>query len=189
MRVPWRIAIMRRMSDLPAHLFFFNLLQVEVQDESDPRTFPESFFTLDNTYFIRVKDRARSHEIEQIIRRLASEDYTKFQSLMLGLTSAVEKVRGQVFNLGTESGNYTKDEIVGLILKRLPETVIEYKDLTFGGDMRDITVSFEKIRRELGFDAKLSVDDGVRELVHALRTGMIRNPQDEKYRNAQFIVQ
>ena len=111
------------------------------------------------------------------------------RGLMLGLASAVEKVRGQVFNLGTESGNYTKDEIVGLILKRLPETVIDYKDLTFGGDMRDITVSFEKIRRELGFDAKLSVDDGVRELVHALRTGLIRNPQDEKYRNAQFIVQ
>jgi hypothetical protein len=55
--------------------------------------------------------------------------------------------------------------------------------------MRDITVSFEKIRRELGFMAELTVDDGVRELVHALRTGLIRNPQDEKYRNAQFIIQ
>jgi nucleoside-diphosphate-sugar epimerase len=76
-----------------------------------------------------------------------------------------------------------------LVIKRLPETVVDYKDLTFGGDMRDIKVSFEKIRRELGYDAQLTVDDGVRELVHALRTGLIRNPQDEKYRNAQFIVQ
>ena len=64
-----------------------------------------------------------------------------------------------------------------------------YKDLTFGGDMRDITVSFEHIRRELGFDAKLTVDDGVREIVQVLRDGIIRNPQDEKYTNARFIVQ
>jgi len=104
------------------------------------------------------------------------------RGLMLGLT-------GQIFNLGSESGNYTKDEIVGLVIKRMPETVVQYKDLTFGGDMRDITVSFEKIGRELGFNAGLTVDDGVRELVHALRTGMIRDPQDERYRNAQFIVQ
>jgi hypothetical protein len=55
--------------------------------------------------------------------------------------------------------------------------------------MRDITVSFEKIQRELDFHAELTVDNGVRELVHALRTGLIRNPQDERYRNAQFIVQ
>jgi nucleoside-diphosphate-sugar epimerase len=111
------------------------------------------------------------------------------RGLMLGLISPVEKVRGQIFNLGSKSGNYTKDEIVGLVIKRLPETVIQYKDLTFGGDMRDLTVSFEKIARELGFTAELNVDDGVRELVHALRTGLIHDPQNERYRNAQFIVQ
>jgi nucleoside-diphosphate-sugar epimerase len=111
------------------------------------------------------------------------------RGLMLGFTAPEEKVCGQIFNLGAESGNFTKDEIVGLVIKRMPETVIQYKDLTFGGDMRDITVSFEKIRRELGFNAELTVDDGVRELVHALRTGLIRDPQDKRYRNAQFIVQ
>ena len=55
------------------------------------------------------------------------------------LEAPAEKVRGQVYNLGTENGNYTKDQIVGLVLKRMPETEVEYKDLTFGGDMRDIT--------------------------------------------------
>jgi hypothetical protein len=33
------------------------------------------------------------------------------------------------------------------------------------------------------------VDDGVREVVNALRLGMILHPQDEQYRNARFIVQ
>jgi nucleoside-diphosphate-sugar epimerase len=111
------------------------------------------------------------------------------RGMLLGLNAPEEKVRGQVFNLGLDDGNYTKDEIVGLVIKRLPETVVRYKDLTFGGDMRDIRVSFEKIKRELGFKAMLNVDDGVREVVHALRSGLIRNPTDERYRNAQFIVQ
>jgi nucleoside-diphosphate-sugar epimerase len=111
------------------------------------------------------------------------------RGIQLGLDSPEAKVRGQVYNLGTENGNYTKDEIVNLVLKRMPETVVDYKDLTFGGDMRDITVSFEKVRRKLGYETTLNVDDGIRELVFALKSGLIRNPHDEKYRNAQFIVQ
>jgi len=111
------------------------------------------------------------------------------RGMSMGIEAAEKKIRGQIFNLGTEMGNYTKDEIVGLVVKRLPETVVTYKDLTFGGDMRDLTVSFEKIKRELGFEATLTAEDGVREVVHALRTGLIRNPHDERYRNAQFIVQ
>ncbi len=111
------------------------------------------------------------------------------RGIQIGLDAPGDKVRGQVYNLGTERGNYTKDEIVNLVLKRLPETVVFYKDLSFGGDMRDLTVSFEKIKRELGFEAALTVDDGIRELIFALKSGLIRNPHDERYRNAQFIVQ
>jgi nucleoside-diphosphate-sugar epimerase len=110
------------------------------------------------------------------------------RGVIMGIQAEKEKVRGQVFNLGTENGNYSKNDIVQLVLKRMPETIVEYKDLTFGGDMRDITVSFEKIKRVLGFDTTLNVDDGVREVLFALKTGLIRNPTDDRYRNAQFIV-
>jgi nucleoside-diphosphate-sugar epimerase len=111
------------------------------------------------------------------------------RGIMLGLGAKTDQVRGQVYNLGTDNGNYTKDQIVALVLKRIPETTVEYKNLTFGGDMRDITVSFAKIKRELGFETTLDVDDGIREVLNALKTGLIRDPMDEKYRNAQFIVQ
>ena len=111
------------------------------------------------------------------------------RGVVMGLEAERDKVRGQVFNLGTENGNYSKNEIVNFILKRMPETVVEYKNLTFGGDMRDITVSFEKIKRVLGFNTTLTVDDGVREVLFALKSGLIRNPTEDRYRNAQFIVQ
>jgi nucleoside-diphosphate-sugar epimerase len=111
------------------------------------------------------------------------------RGIMLGLEAPEAAVRGQVYNLGTDDGNYTKDEIVALIKKHLPETTVTHKDLTFGGDMRDITVSFDKIHRGLGYHTTLTVEDGVCEVVQALRSGLIRNPHDEHYRNAQFIVQ
>jgi len=109
--------------------------------------------------------------------------------ILLGLDAPEEKIRGQVYNVGDDQGNLTKDEVVTLVLKRLPETHVTYKDLTFGGDMRDISVAFEKIQQELGFKTRFTVDDGIRQVLHALRMGLIRNPQDPRYRNAQFIVQ
>jgi nucleoside-diphosphate-sugar epimerase len=111
------------------------------------------------------------------------------RGLILGLQAPEEKVSCQVYNLGSDNGNFTKDEIVEMVLKRLPETVVTYKDMTFGGDMRDITVSYEKIKSELGYQTRLTPDDGIREMIHAIRTGLISNPQDQRYRNAQFIVQ
>jgi hypothetical protein len=55
--------------------------------------------------------------------------------------------------------------------------------------MRDITVSYKKIQQELGFKTILTPDDGIREVLHAIRSGLIGNPQNQRYRNAQFIVQ
>lgn len=111
------------------------------------------------------------------------------QGIILTLEAPIGKVQGEVYNVGVESGNLTKNEVVTLILKRLPETNVIYKDLTFGGDMRDITVSFSKIQKELGFLTKYSVDDGIREVLNALRFQIIKNPGDLRYRNARFIVQ
>jgi nucleoside-diphosphate-sugar epimerase len=107
----------------------------------------------------------------------------------LGLEAPLESIRGQVFNLGSDAANHTKDEIVQLIQRHVPGTEITYKDLSFGGDMRNITVSFAKIKRELGFDAQINVEDGIIEVRDALRSGLIKNPMDDKYRNARFIVQ
>ncbi len=111
------------------------------------------------------------------------------RGIIMGLGASQDKAHCQIYNLGSENGNYTKDQIVSLVLKRLPETIVSYKDMTFGGDMRDISVSYEKIQRELGFQTRLTPDDGIREVLHAIRTGLISDPSDQRYRNAQFIVQ
>jgi nucleoside-diphosphate-sugar epimerase len=111
------------------------------------------------------------------------------EGICLGLTAPEEKVRSQVYNLGSDGGNYTKDEIVALVRKHIPGLQVTYKDLSFEGDMRDIRVSFAKIRRELGFEPRISVEDGIIEIRDVLLNGVIKAPLDERYRNAQFIVQ
>lgn len=110
-------------------------------------------------------------------------------AIMLALNAPLAKVRGQVFNVGSDACNYTKDEIVELVRERVEGTSVEHKDLTFGGDMRDIRVSFAKIRETLGFHPAYSVPDGIREVRDALADRLIMDALDSRYRNAQFIVQ
>ncbi len=110
-------------------------------------------------------------------------------AILLGLEAPAAIVNREIFNVGSDEGNYTKDEIVALVQRHVEGTVVEYKDLTFGGDMRDIRVSFAKIRERLGFRPRISVEQGIREVAGVLLNGVIKDALDSQYRNAQFIVQ
>jgi len=134
----------------------------------------------------------RNHEL-LIYQRGYSRSFIHIQDavagIIMGLEAPENTVQGEIFNLGADTGNLTKDQVVELILKRLPETTIYYKDLTFGGDMGDITISIEKIKDKLGFKSQKTVDDGIRELLDAIQLGLVKDPADSRYRNARFIVQ
>jgi nucleoside-diphosphate-sugar epimerase len=107
------------------------------------------------------------------------------EGIALALTAPRGTIRGQVFNLGSDAGNYTKDEIGALVQKHVEGLKIVHKDLSFGGDMRDITVSFAKIRRELGFNAAIGVEAGIVEVRDALCLGLIA----DKGRDRQPVSQ
>jgi nucleoside-diphosphate-sugar epimerase len=111
------------------------------------------------------------------------------EAIATALEAPVERVRGQVFNVGSDAGNHTKDEIVRLVQKHVRNVDVEYKDLTFGGDMRDIRVSFQKIRRVLGFEPRIGVEAGICEVRDAIENDLLGQPTDRRYRNAEFIVQ
>jgi nucleoside-diphosphate-sugar epimerase len=111
------------------------------------------------------------------------------RAVIMGLQADGSVVGGQVFNVGSEKGNYSKDEIVKLIQQHVRGTEIQYKDLSFGGDMRDIRVSFAKIRERLGFEPKVTIEEGIIEVRDAIESGLVGNALSERHRNAQFIVQ
>jgi nucleoside-diphosphate-sugar epimerase len=111
------------------------------------------------------------------------------RAVVMGLEADAKHVGGHVFNVGSETGNYSKDEIVRLVQQHVRGTEVHYKDLSFGGDMRDIRVSFAKIRSRLGFEPQITVEQGIIEVRDAIESGLVGNALSERHRNAQFIVQ
>lgn len=111
------------------------------------------------------------------------------QALQLMLEAPLDVVRNQIFNVGSRDGNYTKEEVIELVRKHVSGVSVEYKDLSFGEDMRDVRVSFEKIHRTLPFATTRSVEDGIIEVKMAIESGLIPDPTAPRYRNHQFIVQ
>ena len=96
------------------------------------------------------------------------------RAILAALDAPAGKVRGRIFNVGRNDGNFTKAEIVGLIAREVPELEVEYRDLSFDGDMRDVRVSFDRIERELGWKARVPVPEGVSEMVDLVRSGMLK---------------
>jgi nucleoside-diphosphate-sugar epimerase len=111
------------------------------------------------------------------------------EAIGLALAAPDPAVRGQIFNVGSDAGNWTKDELVRLVQKHVRDVEVEHRDLSFGGDMRDIRVSFAKIRETLGFEARIDVERGVQELRDAIEGGLLSAPTERRHRNAEFIVQ
>jgi hypothetical protein len=50
-------------------------------------------------------------------------------------------------------------------------------------DPRDYKVSFEKVRRQLGFEPRMSVRDGIREVIEGLEVGRFGDPYDGAWSN------
>jgi len=109
-------------------------------------------------------------------------------ALLLMMEAPVERVRNQIFNVGCETGNYSKHELVALIKKHISGIAVEEREVSFGEDMRDIRVSFQKIRQTLGFRPQWSVEDGVLEVADALESRLIPDPAAVRYRNHPAIL-
>jgi nucleoside-diphosphate-sugar epimerase len=109
--------------------------------------------------------------------------------VFIGLEAPEGKIRGQIYNLGGEEGNYTKDEIVQLICEALPGTKVRYDDIHFSGDMRDVRVSFAKIKENLNFKTKRQVRDGIEDILRILHSGVIQNPFSDRFWNARLEIQ
>jgi len=97
------------------------------------------------------------------------------RAILAVLDAPEDNVRGRIFNVGRNDGNFTKAGIVALIAREVPDLVVEYRDLSFDGDMRDVRVSFDRIERTLGWKARVTVPEGVRQMVELIRSGMLRN--------------
>ena len=83
------------------------------------------------------------------------------------------KVKGEIFNLGLSSANLTKLQLAKRIKKQLPDLKIKIVHNKKDPDQRDYFVSNKKIEK-LGFKAKVSIDDGIKELISIFKYSKIK---------------
>lgn len=94
-------------------------------------------------------------------------------------------IDGKIFNVGYE--NYKVSELAEMVRKVVGQEVEIVTTPT--DDNRSYHVSSEKIKRELGFAARHSVEDAVRDLVAAFHAGNIPNPmEDIRYYNIKTML-
>jgi nucleoside-diphosphate-sugar epimerase len=101
------------------------------------------------------------------------------EAMKLALLHSVEGV----FNVGHSSLNYQKIQLCNIIKKYIPSLQVEEVQST--ADPRNYRVSFDKIRKNLGFKPKKTIEDGVVEIMKAVQQGIFKAPNDVVYRNLE----
>jgi nucleoside-diphosphate-sugar epimerase len=115
------------------------------------------------------------------------DDITDLYVSLLELPA--EKIAGKTYNAGYQ--NYTIRDIAAMVRS----VVDKYRNgkgaieivTTPSDDRRSYHISSEKIRRELGFEPKRTIEDAVDDLVSAFRAGKIQNPADDRYYNIRTM--
>ncbi|MEO8412299.1 MAG: NAD(P)-dependent oxidoreductase [Ginsengibacter sp.] len=103
------------------------------------------------------------------------------RAVVLVFESAGEKVRADVFNVGSTEENYNKGQIIAEVCKVVPNVKVNYVEMN--EDPRDYRVNFDKIKNELGYTITKIVPDGIQEIYTLLKTGIITDPFAQKFRN------
>src|ERR1700722_10478554 len=115
--------------------------------------------------FVHVRDAARAFE--------------------LGMTSDAKMVAGQVFNVGSDANNVQILNLAFRVRDAVPGTEVVHAPTD--PDLRDYNVSFDKVQRVLGFRAEKGIDDGIREVLGALRDGVVDPEERKHYTMRQYV--
>lgn len=91
-----------------------------------------------------------------------------------------EAMKDNIYNVGNEKLNVTKEDVALLIKKKI-NFYLHFADIASDSDKRDYEVSYEKIRKT-GFETTVTLEEGIDEMVKGFQLISIDNP----YTNFNF---
>jgi nucleoside-diphosphate-sugar epimerase len=94
------------------------------------------------------------------------------------LEAPVQTVQGQVFNVGSNENNLRIKNLAYRVRDLMPGTEIVMAPTD--PDLRDYNVSFEKLQKVLDARPARTIEDGIREILDALRSGAL-DPDDRRW--------
>jgi nucleoside-diphosphate-sugar epimerase len=103
------------------------------------------------------------------------------RAVRMTLDAPTSSVSGEVFNVGDAKLNCTLAEVGTRIKALIPGTRIERVD---NADRRNYRVAFDKIRNRLGFECRVTLEEGILEIASALEGDAIGDFTDARYSNS-----
>ncbi|MEM7744390.1 MAG: SDR family oxidoreductase [Pseudomonadota bacterium] len=124
----------------------------------------------------------------QLRPNLHIEDY--IDAVRLLMTAPAEKIADETYNIGFQ--NMSIMEIAELakevVEQEFPEKAPIEIVTTPSDDLRSYHINSDKITRDLGFLPKRSIEDAIRDLCRAFKTGKIPDPMsDDGYYNVKTL--
>ncbi len=93
---------------------------------------------------------------------------------MVHMLERFDSLEHQVFNVGHESLNFTKEDIVKLIKRRV-DFLVYFAEFGKDEDCRDYEVDYSRVRAT-GFEVSIDIETGLSELIDGLALLEVRNP-------------
>ncbi len=94
-------------------------------------------------------------------------------------------VKNQIFNVGSNEQNYTIKQIGELVKKHVPAA--ELINGSTDSDRRNYRVDFTKIHKYLNFKPQWTVEQGIQQVLDAIKSGKISDYRDYLYNNYKFF--
>jgi nucleoside-diphosphate-sugar epimerase len=79
-----------------------------------------------------------------------------------------QRMAGRAYNVGLDAANLSKEELALKIKEHVPRFYPHFAEVGSDPDKRNYVVSNQRLR-EAGFEARRSLDDGIRELLKGYR--------------------
>lgn len=107
------------------------------------------------------------------------------RAVLLATEATRRDLNRMIFNVGSDDQNLTLAQVGALVVQKVPTA--KMKIVNENVDKRNYRVNFRRIREDLGFLPLWSVSDGVDQVLHAIRSGAVRDYRISKYSNLTFL--
>lgn len=103
------------------------------------------------------------------------------------LSAPLNRVKGEVFNVGSNTQNYQISEVGEIIAGCFPEASIDWQREK--EDERSYQVDFSKIQNTLGYEVSETIEDAALEIKSSLEDGEFTDISDNNYSNYRTTKQ
>jgi nucleoside-diphosphate-sugar epimerase len=109
------------------------------------------------------------------------------RSVLAMLESPINRVGGEIFNIGGNNLNFTLQQVGEMINRMVPES--ELLELGANSDRRNYRVDFSKVNKIVGYAPKWKLEDGINQVITAIREGVVSDYNLPTYSNVKILNQ